>query len=589
MKRLLATYFLVFGFQLILTETHCGQIMHAKNLDVYEDEDAFWSKIQKSNSLELCEQYLEEYGKTGRYYKEANVKYDELFWKGCLSKGEEAESLEGEMLIYIAYLEKIEAGSFDGKAREKIDDLLWQSANEKGERLSYVSDLRKLEAKYGDFPGKHSKEVALTYNFLETKNEKEFRVEILNAALPIKVVDYNSEHLAIDKINESVIKGLWGNTKENTELVVEDQLERMLTIPFENLDGKLHAVVDYDRNGKTFTFSNIKGGSAPYYVELRKNRNTIGKQVQIPNNDSKINLNSFNADLDGIYRLHILDAKKQESFDLGAFELQEASNTDSKEGSLLFPVFGFGLICLGGFLFFVRQKSSKQRNNVIQQKIDERNKSKVAYATELKIQKKDGEEEEIKSEVKPFFSQSGYHQVKLSDFWSASKVNNVYLSNEAINDIDQFVKTENRKSMEKEVDVPEVGGFLLGQIRKRVPELDVTVDKFVPITTAEQNVYTVEFGSNAWVELAELQEDHPEMELIGWFHTHPGHGLFLSRPDLKIQHGFFSKDHQIAMEIDPLTDNMDTAFFSWKSNGKMNNTEDKSTELGWFKWGDIMC
>jgi len=588
MKRLLAVCFLVIGFQVFLTTNHWGGVLQATNLDVYEDEDAFWSKIRKTNSLELCQQYLEEYGKTGRYYEEANIKYDELYWKLCLSESNNSTNIQEQMMTFVNYLDRIEGGAFDKTAREKIDDLLWKRLNGENSRLSYVTELRKLEEKYGDFPGKHLKEVALDYNFLETKNDKEFIVEIINAAIPIKVVEYDSEQLAIDKIDESVIKGLWGNTKENTKLVIEDQLERMLTIPFENLADKLHAVVDYDRVSKTFAFSKIKGGAPPYSVELRINKNIVGKQVQIPRDVQEISLDQFNANLEGIYRLYLLDAKKQERFDLGAFELIGDSKDAPKEGSLLFPVIGFSLICLGGLLFFVRKKVSKQRNQAIQQKINERNKSKVAYATELKIEKKDEEEEEVFNEENPFFSQSGYHQIRLSEFWSASKVNSVYLANEAVSEIDSFIKTENRKSMEKEVDVPEVGGFLLGQIRKKTNEYDVTVDKFVPITTSEQNVYTVEFASNAWVELAELQEDHPEMELIGWFHTHPGHGLFLSRPDLKIQHGFFSKDHQIAMEIDPLTEHLDTAFFSWKNKGEMNNKEDKSMELGWFKWGDIM-
>jgi hypothetical protein len=90
----------------------------------------------------------------------------------------------------------------------------------------------------------------------------------------------------------------------------------------------------------------------------------------------------------------------------------------------------------------------------------------------------------------------------------------------------------------------------------------------------------------AWAELADVQDNFPNLETIGWFHTHPGHGLFLSQPDLRIHEGFFRQPFQVAMEIDTLSPNLDTAFFTRSQSGAINNTNLRIAD-GWFRWYDI--
>lgn len=83
-----------------------------------------------------------------------------------------------------------------------------------------------------------------------------------------------------------------------------------------------------------------------------------------------------------------------------------------------------------------------------------------------------------------------------------------------------------------------------------------------------------------------MQDLFPELVVVGWFHTHPGHGLFLSPPDLNIQK-HFREPYQFAMEIDSLTENLDTGFFTRRSNGDMNNTEHLRPGARWFAWTEI--
>jgi hypothetical protein len=58
-----------------------------------------------------------------------------------------------------------------------------------------------------------------------------------------------------------------------------------------------------------------------------------------------------------------------------------------------------------------------------------------------------------------------------------------------------------------------------------------------------------------------LDEQHPNAQIVGWYHTHPGYGLFLSQQDLFIQTNFFKNHSQIALVIDPIAEQ--EAVFAW--------------------------
>jgi hypothetical protein len=53
--------------------------------------------------------------------------------------------------------------------------------------------------------------------------------------------------------------------------------------------------------------------------------------------------------------------------------------------------------------------------------------------------------------------------------------------------------------------------------------------------------------------LATIEERNQGERLVGWYHSHPGHGVFLSAYDEFIQAQFFPEEGQIAIVIDPQT------------------------------------
>ncbi len=95
----------------------------------------------------------------------------------------------------------------------------------------------------------------------------------------------------------------------------------------------------------------------------------------------------------------------------------------------------------------------------------------------------------------------------------------------------------------------EVGGFLLGTL----DGAGVHVDAAKAALTAESNQSHLTFTHEAWAEILEVIDvDYPGLSIVGWYHSHPGFGCFLSDYDIFIQENFFSAKGQHALVIDPL-------------------------------------
>jgi len=568
-------------------------ILKEETLENTNLEEELWTKIKTQNLAEDCVQYLRKYGSKGKYYKAVSRNIDNHWWKDAKTDAQSVKDDQRKIKAYINYLHRTKYGSFRNKAKDKIDDLVWKVAQDKNDTDSYLTQMEKLEGQYGKFPRKHTPppppKEEIDYDIIKNpEDENAFTVVFQNAELPLKILS-SDEYIAIKSLDKNKIKGLFGE-KGLFNLVVTDSKNDTITVVLNNMVESLEGSAEYDSEKKQFVFTKIRGGYAPYYAELRRNNLAVSSQVLIPESTKEVSVTSFKEELDGEYELILLDDNKREAFSLGVFTLENQKEVISKKQNLFLPLLLIGFFLLGGLGLLLRQMRSNKRNKIIQQKVNEKTELHTEMAQAVKIKKKGFlVEPNIQANYvnKNFLKKSNYRQFNLGRIWKSSKVSNVFLSGETVKDIDEFVKKEKRESMENETDVPEIGGFLLGQTSQNGKGIDVAIDKFVPISSEKQSVYTVEFGSSAWVELAEIQENNPEMDLIGWFHTHPGHGLFLSRPDLKIHEVFFAKGHQIALEIDPLSENMDTAFFSWKKEGEMNNKEDR-LEDNWFKWTDII-
>jgi len=95
----------------------------------------------------------------------------------------------------------------------------------------------------------------------------------------------------------------------------------------------------------------------------------------------------------------------------------------------------------------------------------------------------------------------------------------------------------------------EVGGFLLGTIDG--DRVDVRAARRAADVTAAQTKLT--FTHETWNDVLDaLPTEYAGQRIVGWYHSHPGFGCFLSEYDIFIQENFFSAPGQHALVVDPL-------------------------------------
>lgn len=108
----------------------------------------------------------------------------------------------------------------------------------------------------------------------------------------------------------------------------------------------------------------------------------------------------------------------------------------------------------------------------------------------------------------------------------------------------------------------ELGGFLVGGLHED-HGIYVEVRGFVPATETRSGAISVTFTHETWAAMTRrVEEDFPDEVILGWMHTHPGLGVFLSSYDLFIHRHFFGQLWQIAAVIDPQKHQL--GFFQWR-------------------------
>lgn len=95
----------------------------------------------------------------------------------------------------------------------------------------------------------------------------------------------------------------------------------------------------------------------------------------------------------------------------------------------------------------------------------------------------------------------------------------------------------------------EVGGMLMGSVEKG----RTTIVGSIPALAASAEQATLTFTHEVWEDILSLAaKEFPEHSIVGWYHTHPTFGIFLSDYDMFIQENFFGAPGNFALVIDPV-------------------------------------
>ena len=110
----------------------------------------------------------------------------------------------------------------------------------------------------------------------------------------------------------------------------------------------------------------------------------------------------------------------------------------------------------------------------------------------------------------------------------------------------------------------EVGGFLVGRPYDWNDLHYVEVIAAVPGEFTSASMAHLTLSPDTWAHAqATVREKFPDMHIVGWYHTHPRMGVFLSGQDLAIQEGFFRQPWHVALVIEPVS--REAGFFVWES------------------------
>lgn len=120
----------------------------------------------------------------------------------------------------------------------------------------------------------------------------------------------------------------------------------------------------------------------------------------------------------------------------------------------------------------------------------------------------------------------------------------------------------------------EVGGALIGGAYRHGQY------KFLEITAAIRGNFTrgnaarLTFTADTWAEIIRIAEtEFKDQRIVGWYHTHPNWGVFLSDLDLDIQNNFFDQPDQVALVIDPIRKEGGFFYGTQKNNDKVQESE----------------
>lgn len=160
--------------------------------------------------------------------------------------------------------------------------------------------------------------------------------------------------------------------------------------------------------------------------------------------------------------------------------------------------------------------------------------------------------------------------------------NFIVVGNVEVDDVKIYIKQDVYKEIEKfsKIDTSrERGGILIGDYAEINNKKNVIISAFIEAKYTDASASTLTFTHETWNYIHEEQKRlYSEKKILGWQHTHPSYGIFLSNYDIFIQENFFNLPWQIAYVVDPIAGTR--GFFQWR-NGKVEKID------GFYIYDDI--
>lgn len=130
----------------------------------------------------------------------------------------------------------------------------------------------------------------------------------------------------------------------------------------------------------------------------------------------------------------------------------------------------------------------------------------------------------------------------------------IYIEQAALSGIEHHLSSDKNN---------ELGGVLTGyNCKLHSGESFIIIKNFIKAGFTNSSVSRLTFTHQTWEQINnELENKFPDEIILGWYHSHPGHSVFLSDYDVFIQKNFFNLEFMVAYVFDPTI--TQRGFFFW--------------------------
>ena len=130
---------------------------------------------------------------------------------------------------------------------------------------------------------------------------------------------------------------------------------------------------------------------------------------------------------------------------------------------------------------------------------------------------------------------------------------NIYIHQKVYAQIHKFASTKTEN---------EHGGILVGTVINDMGKENTIIEGFIEAKYNNATPTTLTFTHDTWDHFhSEIDKRYKGKKIVGWIHTHPDFGIFLSDHDKFIQENFFTDANQVAYVVDPIQS--EEGFFFW--------------------------
>lgn len=130
----------------------------------------------------------------------------------------------------------------------------------------------------------------------------------------------------------------------------------------------------------------------------------------------------------------------------------------------------------------------------------------------------------------------------------------------------------------------EVGGALVGEVcyDALYAQTYIVIQDILPALFARAGETHLTFTQDTLVDFNnQLEARFPDKRIVGWYHTHPRLGVFLSGYDTFLHRHFFPDPNQVALVIDPAA--QQAGFFCWQRDASL----DPRRYVGFYEVSDL--